>query len=144
MAEVSCMNPKVRDKWAAALESGEYHQTTNVLQDSDGYCCLGVLCDLAIKDGLDGLRWDEADGMTLYVRVDYEEDERSDDVIDENGAHWQEWDNGDVPEVVRRWARVSETDPVLTEGGNTAIHLNDSEGYNFEQIAALVRDLPTA
>lgn len=31
-----------REKWATALESGRYPQTTQELKDSDGWCCLSV------------------------------------------------------------------------------------------------------
>tara|TARA_B100000929_G_scaffold108179_1_gene85703 strand:- start:8691 stop:9359 length:669 start_codon:yes stop_codon:yes gene_type:complete len=33
-------------EWLIALESGEYPQTTGSLQDSSGFCCLGVAADL--------------------------------------------------------------------------------------------------
>lgn len=33
-------------KWIEALRSGEYAQTTGRLQDFEGYCCLGVACEL--------------------------------------------------------------------------------------------------
>lgn len=53
------MNPEVKVKWLAALESGEYRRGTGQLlnkdksdPDANGYCCLGVLCDLAIKEGI--------------------------------------------------------------------------------------------
>ena len=36
------------EKWSAALRSGEYKQTYGTLQDSEGYCCLGVACRLFI------------------------------------------------------------------------------------------------
>ena len=47
-----------RRKWVEALRSGEYRQTSGVLRDRDGFCCLGVLCDLSktgewVKDGGD-------------------------------------------------------------------------------------------
>lgn len=35
-------------KWVKALRSGKYSKTTGVLQDSKGYCCLGVGCDVFI------------------------------------------------------------------------------------------------
>jgi hypothetical protein len=36
-----------KEKWVKALRSGEYTQTTNgYLQDTIGYCCLGVACTL--------------------------------------------------------------------------------------------------
>jgi len=34
---------KLREDWLKALRSGEYEQTTGVLHDGLGYCCLGVL-----------------------------------------------------------------------------------------------------
>ena len=34
-------------KWIKALRSGKYEQTrSGHLRDSDGYCCLGVLCHI--------------------------------------------------------------------------------------------------
>lgn len=51
------MNPEIKARWVAALRSGEYRQGDGFLRihqadDSDLYCCLGVLCDLAVQDGL--------------------------------------------------------------------------------------------
>jgi hypothetical protein len=44
------MNAEIKQKWLAALRSGEYQQGKSALRrDEDGqrrYCCLGVLCDL--------------------------------------------------------------------------------------------------
>ena len=37
-------------KWVAALRSGEYPQTKKCLQDKNGFCCLGVACDLYQKE----------------------------------------------------------------------------------------------
>lgn len=36
-----------RKKLVAALRSGEYRQTTEVLTDGKGYCCLGVACEIS-------------------------------------------------------------------------------------------------
>jgi hypothetical protein len=33
-------------KWIEALRSGEYKQTDNALHKGDGYCCLGVACEV--------------------------------------------------------------------------------------------------
>ena len=57
-------------KWVEALRSGDFPQTTSTLADSDGYCCLGVACDIS---GLG--RWgDDLDGdyshSTYVVEVD--------------------------------------------------------------------------
>jgi hypothetical protein len=37
---------EVRDRWVAALRSGEYEQGMDQLKDNDKFCCLGVLCDV--------------------------------------------------------------------------------------------------
>lgn len=48
------MTPKeVRQLWVKALRSGEYKQGRTRLRTKDGkYCCLGVLTDLAVKNGV--------------------------------------------------------------------------------------------
>ena len=38
-------------KWVAALRSGKYPQTRLKLKDHEGYCCLGVLCDVVNPEG---------------------------------------------------------------------------------------------
>lgn len=38
-------------KWTAALRSGEYKQSTGVLQGYGGFCCLGVACAEFIPEG---------------------------------------------------------------------------------------------
>lgn len=49
---------QVYRRWIAALRSGEYCQGNGSLRPgSNEFCCLGVLCDLASKDG--GPGWDE-------------------------------------------------------------------------------------
>lgn len=42
---------ELKDKWLKALRSGEYSQTSCTLKDSDGFCCLGVLCDVIDPNG---------------------------------------------------------------------------------------------
>ena len=51
------MNQEVKEKWVAALRSGEYKQTKQTLHDKNGFCCLGVLCDLYLKEN--DLDWQE-------------------------------------------------------------------------------------
>lgn len=52
------MNAELKSKWIAALRSGEFEQTTGILQARDGdnklsFCCLGVLCKIAHPDMAD-------------------------------------------------------------------------------------------
>lgn len=44
------MNAELKDKWLAALRSGEYQQTRSALKNEDGYCCLGVLAHVYSGD----------------------------------------------------------------------------------------------
>ena len=37
---------EVRDRWVAALRSGEYEQGQGQFELKGRYCCLGVLCDV--------------------------------------------------------------------------------------------------
>lgn len=54
------MNPAIKAEWIAALRSGEYVQGKDYLRtkgNDDGkvkHCCLGVLCELAVKHGVIG------------------------------------------------------------------------------------------
>jgi hypothetical protein len=44
------MLKKVKDKWVAALRSGDYKQGRNKMRSfEDEFCCLGVLCDIVDK-----------------------------------------------------------------------------------------------
>lgn len=42
---------ELKDKWLTALRSGEYSQTSYSLRDENGFCCLGVLCDIIDPEG---------------------------------------------------------------------------------------------
>lgn len=49
------MNPEIKQKWIAALESGEYQKGQSKLRVNAGddkfkHCCLGVLCELHKKE----------------------------------------------------------------------------------------------
>lgn len=59
--------------WVEALESGTYPQTQRCLRDRRGYCCLGVLADVAMQRGVVAGRWEEggtAGTMTLAIEGD--------------------------------------------------------------------------
>lgn len=40
------MNQDIKKLWVDALRSGKYQQAEGALRISDGYCCLGVLCEV--------------------------------------------------------------------------------------------------
>src|SRR5689334_11788613 len=99
------MNKEVKDQWVAALRSGEYEQGKGTLQEDGKFCCLGVLCELAVKAGVttseprEGgstviyggaddpntayppaavIKWAEMDGPNPYVPFEHEKWEKSD------------------------------------------------------------------
>ena len=51
------MKPEIAQRWVEALRSGEYKQGLSVLRridesgnGQDSYCCLGVLCEIAVAE----------------------------------------------------------------------------------------------
>jgi hypothetical protein len=120
------VNEQVKQAWLAALRSGDYEQTKGALRKDDGYCCLGVLCDLAVQEGVvDEWVDDGFEGIAYY----YFGIGRS--------IH-----DGDLPWPVMEWAGLTESNPL---GGD---NLGDSHdrglaGYNdsgatFKQIADVI------
>lgn len=127
------MKKQIRDQWADALESGEYEQATGALVLDGAYCCLGVLCELAIKDGVEDIR-----------RVE----DQFQITSDEYPGEWLDHDDGDLPEPVMKWAGLTDSNPVMSPAISPdtppfrAINLNDDEHWTFKQIAEAVRQLP--
>lgn len=57
--ETTRMNPEVKTRWLEALRSGEYvqgrevlHLAADVAGPEQRFCCLGILCDLAYREGV--------------------------------------------------------------------------------------------
>lgn len=40
------MDPEIKQKWLAALRSGEFAQANGALRKGETFCCLGVLCSV--------------------------------------------------------------------------------------------------
>lgn len=76
------MKPDLKREWVKALRSGEYRQTTRRLHDDNGFCCLGVLADIAV-DGY----WARDEDVGDWILVDEGNGERmSEGLIDLNVA----------------------------------------------------------
>lgn len=71
------MNQDVKEQWLTALRSGDYPQTQGCLRDDNGYCCLGVLTDIAVKNKVipepdrygDRFRYFDGEGSLLPFKV---------------------------------------------------------------------------
>lgn len=105
----------------AALRSGDYPQATGCLRGPEGYCCLGVLTEVAIANGLK-LHTRENDAGVWSYGVDAE------DRFHESGV---------LLNQVRDWYGFDHTNPVITFGGEThsAVTANDSARKDFNWIA---------
>jgi len=138
------MKQDIKEKWLNALRSGEYLQGKDSLQPApNSFCCLGVLCDIAIKEkAIDNAQWIEADegnglkfasGMLSnepdFYRQSYETEE-----------------DGELPANVRRWAELESCNPqvlvTINEEGHqkplSLAELNDTWNYDFKKIADLI------
>jgi len=64
------MNQSILKQWLAALRSGDYKKGHGDLRRDDSYCCLGVLCELAVeaeataRGGTDTYRYGTVSGGT--------------------------------------------------------------------------------
>lgn len=69
------MDPDLKERWIAALESGDYHWHKGSLSNDDGtgHCCLGVLCEV-LKYKRDGTYYYDHDDFIVYSDGGTDED----------------------------------------------------------------------
>lgn len=106
------MKKSIAMRWAKALESGRYKQTIESLQDSNGNCCLGVLCRISRK------------GKFI-----------NNDAFLEFGLNGDSQSNVLIPGVMR-WAGISTE--IGEFAGTSLADLNDT-GKSFKEIAKIIR-----
>lgn len=99
---------QVHNLWIKALESGEYPQGKEALRVGDSFCCLGVVCDLAYRDGGDPWKLEE-------------------------GGYSYKGEEGYLPGPMATFLGVSRAYQ------NSLVELNDMEGWNFKDIAKVLR-----
>ena len=122
------MHEEIKRRWITKLESGNYTQTKSVLADDTGYCCPGVLCEIAVEDGI--VFKSEAASRVWYTS-------KLDD-SDTEGAV--------LPFAVRDWAGLPNVNPDVShpdEDGDVQIEslaeLNDND-MPFSEIAELIKE----
>jgi hypothetical protein len=127
------MDKKIKDEWVKRLESGKIKQATGNLAIGETRCCLGVLCDIAVEQGL------------ITKKTTGEElGEPTYDDIDDSEIVWY-YDGSDeiLPESVRQWAGLDDDSPAVEIGNLTVkskrlADIND-EGSTFKEIAELIK-----
>lgn len=113
------MNPEIKAKWVQALRSGEYKQGVGRLRSlGDEFCCLGVLTDLAVKEGVEGVEWDDdMDGIAvLEVCKGW------------SGDTFPCTVTANLPFVVMEWADLSSPDPEVYVPASAAAESDGLEG----------------
>lgn len=125
------MKEELAMKWADALESGEYKQSQHQLRDANGFCCLGVLCN-------------------LHALEHPEIAAAQDSIFEYMGSE------GGLPDAVQNWANMNGnegefTGGVIVNNAVTLAQLNDgcagvpslnrgpTKPHTFKQIAKIIR-----
>lgn len=135
------MNPEVKGKWLTALRSGDYEQIDGQLnKGNEGFCCLGVLCEIAVADGVIEKN-PPSDDLTLHDAgsVGYRSKE-------DNGKSYTEYDI--LPEEVMVWAGLDSRNPPVQfrwdkedEPATFIISdLNDDKRLKFTEIADVIEE----
>lgn len=123
------MIPAIKSKWIDRLTNGNYEQGKSYLNRNNKLCCLGVLCEIAVEEGvIDKTIEPESDGTPV---VRYENDIAV------------------LPGKVAAWAGLSpdgtvfnaDVNPILfgDNGYTRASDLNDSHDFTFKQIALIIQ-----
>lgn len=110
-----------RAELVAALRSGKYTQTMNVLHNTTGFCCLGVACDLA------GVEWKpHPEAIGIFV----------DDT---------ETNHTTLPTSVKMYFGFQVSNGTFrdAEGKNQSLSSLNDTGSTFEEIAAIIEAEPT-
>lgn len=125
-----------REKWIAALRSGEFLQAKGYLSVVGvGMCCLGVACDLASKNGIELVREDVA----------LEREEIKPEYYDEPVTVERFGDDFEVlPTPVQEWLGLSSAsaDWSTTAGEMDGLAIRNDRGDTFEKIAAIIESEP--
>lgn len=106
------MTPDLKTNWLAALRSGDFKQGTGHLRSAQGgYCCLGVLCEVAgwphaesedFRQGFEARK-----GVTITI----------------------------MPDEI-----ALETLGLTLASANCLADMNDRQGYDFVKIAAWIEE----
>lgn len=107
------MKKRLRNKWIKALRSGDYAQTTGMLNDTydKAYCCLGVLCIVA------GEEFDK--GGYIHYKLPSGEEDR------EGSA---------LPKCLKTKWEITNVDEAKL------VDMNDQEGCSFSAIADWIEE----
>jgi hypothetical protein len=114
------MNADIKRQWLEALRSGEYAQGDGGLQVDGTFCCLGVLCDIAAKQGVG--EWEASQGYIAFT------------VGRQSVTEY-------LPSHIARWADLPAANPEVN-GHRLASYNDGTDGveraHTFDEIADLI------
>lgn len=126
------MNPDIKAKWVEALRSGRYPQSQGSLNRQvafneipAGFCCLGVLCEIGVQDGViarqDGVAF--GGGHAMYRLI--EDGEKDSD-------HY--WADTMPSPGISAWAGLD------VSAESDLAEMNDGGDLPFAEIAAFIEE----
>ena len=139
------MNPFYKKKWIEALRSGNYKQAEGQLRDNDGFCCIGVACDLLKNVPIPYPGHVDEDGNRNATEVYVMGWLENEVFAPANGKYRDNLLSSRLafPTIVKRHLNLQEVDPKLPffdRNGETfqLSALNDIAHLNFNQIADVI------
>lgn len=127
------MNPQVKEMWIKALQTGQYAQATgklHAIEDGQaGFCCLGVLCDLAVREGV--INPPKVDD-THYDTIMYYGQEEAHELLPYEVMTWAELDS-DNGNFEQSW------DDTIVKTITSLVDLNDG-GKTFMELAEYIKE----
>lgn len=120
------MNKEIAKIWVDALRSGKYEQGKYKLRtEDDKFCCLGVLCDLAEKQGI----------ISEPVKIFYEPDAEEKDLF----KYYYDNESESLPKSVMKWAGIKDRSGAYSTVPAAWLTLdNDNNGKSFLEIADII------
>lgn len=121
------MKPEIKEKWLIALRSNEYKQGKDWLRSNVGgvirYCCLGVLCDLYIKETGIGEWQGKGNSSSIFV---------SGEVVEAK----------ELPTEVQEWSGISDRIGYIHDQFhyNLSLATKNDESSDFEKVIVLIEE----
>jgi hypothetical protein len=138
------MNKSIKAHWVAVLRSGDYAQCPGTLRkvnkntEEQLYCCLGVLTDLAIANGIG--TWDDScdhavckdSEVQSVCELVMSDGFQASSFADSDNYAWSAY----LPHEVKKWAGMSghATEDIIMD----LMEMNDYGDNTFEQIADFI------
>lgn len=153
------MRADIKAEWVRRLRSGEKKQVKGTLcavnpkGERVGYCCLGVLTEIAEEQGVvesvQPYSDNEDNSLVFYTGKDPQAP-KAINVYSKDGEyshtlHVEEFESGGLPKAVLEWAdfpdRLGYLGLAEDDGGfSTLSRLNDSGAADFNKIADLIEE----